>query len=363
MSENKKQKGKGKTSLLVKIITGITGVLVLSIIVCVCYVLHLLSLPQRDIDGTPPSTEKAPTTSEEDTSGFEDLPTITEPSTFEQETTTEKTIEVRTEKGVYNIILLGADKPSGYLTDCMIVVTINQNDNTIKMTSFMRDTLVNIPGKGKNRLNTAYANGGAKLLYQVFRESFGIELFGYVLVDYDSLAVVVDALGGVELYVSEAIADFLNNSNYIADEASRNLIPGETQLLNGSQVVGYCRQRRVGNGHEANDFARTQRQRDVLNTIYEKFRNQSLTQLLGLMEKLLPMVLTDMDSGEMIEIATKAINGGLGDIKQFRIPISGTYRDAVYKPTEDSNGMRILDIDFEPNVEALHEFIFGASGE
>ena len=64
-----------------------------------------------------------------------------------------------------------------------------------------------------------------------------------MLVDYDSLADVVDALGGVEIYVSEKIANYLNETNYIKGEENRTLIPGATQMLNGAQVVGYCRQR------------------------------------------------------------------------------------------------------------------------
>lgn len=360
MEKDNKDKSKSKKSILSRIIIGLAALIALSIIVFVCYVLHLLSLPDKDLHGTAPSFNPLETsTEEEDTSGFENMPTITAPSTSEGDTIDETTVPHKDVEGVYNIILLGADKKSGYLTDSMIVVTINQNDNSIKMTSFMRDTWMNIPGKSPNRLNTVYQKGGKNLLFQVFRESFGIELHGYVLVDYSSLADVVDALGGVDIYVSAKIAEFLNNSNYIEGEENRTLIPGATQTLNGAQVVGYCRQRMIGNGVESNDFARTQRQRAVLNAIYEKFRNKSLVELLGVMEKVLPLVLTDMSSGEMVDIATKAITAGLGDIEQMRIPIAGTYADVVYKENEDDLGKRVMQIDFEANAIALHEFLFG----
>ncbi len=360
MEKDKNNTSKSKKSILAKIIIGLAGLIALAIIVFVCYVLHLLSLPTRDIEGTAPSFDPAVTsTAEEDTSDFDKLPTITPSSSGEGETPTETTVAHRDEEGVYNIILLGADKYSGYLTDSMIVVTINQNDNSIKMTSFMRDTWVNIPGKSPNRLNTVYQKGGRDLLFQVYRDCFGIELHGYVLVDYSSLADVVDALGGVDIYVSEKIAEYLNTTNYIEGEENRTLIPGATQTLNGAQVVGYCRQRKIGNGVESNDFARTQRQRAVLNAIYEKFRNKSLVELLGVMEKVLPLVLTDMSSGEMIDIATKAITAGLGDIEQMRIPVAGTYADVVYKENENDLGKRVMQIDFEANAIALHDFLFG----
>jgi len=361
MEKDNKDKSRTKKGILAKIIIGLSALIALAIIVFVCYVLHLLSLPDKDLEGTAPSFNPIETTTEdEDRSGFENLETITPSSTVEGEIPTEITVPHRDEEGVYNIILLGADRVSGYLTDSMIVVTINQNDNSIKMTSFMRDMFVNIPGKSPNRLNTVYQKGGRDLLFQVYRDCFGIELDGYVLVDYDSLADVVDALGGVDIFVSEKIAEFLNTSNYIADEKYRTLIPGATQTLNGAQVVGYCRQRKIGNGVEANDFARTQRQRAVLNSIYEKFRDKSLVELLGVMEKILPLVLTDMSSGEMIDIATKAITAGLGDIEQMRIPINGTYADVVYKENEDDKGKRVIQVDFEANAIALHEFLFGA---
>lgn len=363
-SEKKKNNtSKSKKNILVKIIIGLAAMIALAMLVFVCYVLHLLSLPTIDKDGTAPYIDPEVTTTEEETSEIEDLPVIMPTTLADGETIEETTVAYRDEDGVYNIILLGVDKnDGGFRTDSMIVVTINQNDNSIKMTSFMRDILVNIPGKSPDRLNTVYAKGGSNLLFQIFKENFGIELYGYVLVDYASFEAVVDALGGVEIYVSEKIANYLNENNYIEKEEYRTLIPGATQLLNGAQVVGYCRQRAIGNGVESNDFARTQRQRAVLNAIYEKFRSKSLVELLGVMEKVLPLVVTDMSPTKMVDIATKAITAGLGDIEQMRIPVNGTYEGVYYQENENSNKKSVLQIDFEANAAALHEFIFGKDG-
>lgn len=359
--KDKDSKRKKKKHILAKIIGGITVLIVIAVIVIVCYVIHLLTLPKIDIDGTPPTYDIVNTTSESEEETPEDpnLPTITLPSTSEGEDPTKETAELKNVDGVYNIILLGADKPSGYLTDAMIVATINQNDKSIKLTSFMRDILVEIPDRYADRLNTVYASGGKNLLYQVFRESFGIELYGYVLVDYDSLAKVVDALGGVELYVSAPVAEFLNTSNYIENPEYRNLIPGAKQMLNGGQVVGYCRQRYVGNGHESNDFARTQRQREVLITIYNKFRTRNLKELTDILTEILPMVTTDMTYDKMLSIATKTISAGLGDIEQMRIPVAGTYAPYNYIKPGKKSVKQVIQIDFDANVKKLHEFIFG----
>ncbi len=360
---------KKKLSLPAKIVCGLLGVIALMIIVIVCYIIHLVNLPKIIPDNPTITTTngidittEAPTTDEEETEDLSNLPTVTAPTISEGETTIKETAVFRTEKNVYNIILLGVD-PVTKLTDSMIVATINQNKNTIKLTSFMRDILVDIPGHHPNRLNTVYNKGGMTLLKQVFRESFGIELYGFVKVDYNILVDVVDELGGIELYVRAAVAEFLNTSNYIADEASRNLIPDAMQKLNGYQVVGYCRQRKVGNGYEANDFARTQRQREVLTAIYNKFRNSSITDILGLMERVLPLVQTDLDRLDMISMATKALGGVRNDIEQSRIPINGSYTDLSYLAPGAEKAMRVIGIDFEANVEAIHEFMYGPADE
>ena len=265
--------------------------------------------------------------------------------------------EGRSIKGIYNLLLLGLDKDSGNLSDAIIVVTIDTKNKSLKLTSFMRDMLVQIPGYSNNKLNTAYGKGGAKLIYDVFATNFDLKLDGYVAVNFSSLAKVIDTLGGVSVYMTEKEAHYLNTTNYIADEASRNLeeFTG-THWLNGSQAVGYARVRHVEKGSEADDFARTTRQRQILNSIYEQFRNQSLPDLLNTMETVLPLVTTDLTLMEMTKIATDAVGAGIlsADIEQFRIPIANSYTDSWY------NKMLVIDVDFKLNNREIHEFIFGS---
>ncbi|MBO5278586.1 MAG: LCP family protein, partial [Lachnospiraceae bacterium] len=208
--------------------------------------------------------------------------------------------EGRSETGVYNILLLGLDKDSGNLSDSMIVVTIDTNTKALKLTSFMRDMLVTIPGYSNNKLNTVYRTGGIDLLKEVFAKHFDLCIDGYVAVNFSSLTKVIDKLGGVSVYLTEAEAEFLNTSNYIADPQYRNLqVYTGTHWLNGAQATGYARIRFVDKGSEADDYARTSRQRQILNAIYDQFKNQSLTELLSLMESVLPLVTTDFTVMEM----------------------------------------------------------------
>lgn len=268
--------------------------------------------------------------------------------------------EGRSEPGVYNILLLGLDKDSGNLSDSMIVVTIDTKDKELKLTSFMRDILVAIPGYSNNKLNTVYRTGGMELLKEVFAQSFDLCIDGYVAVNFSSLAQVIDKLGGVSVYMTEAEAEYLNTSNYIADPQYRNLeVYTGTHWLNGSQATGYARVRFISKGNEADDYARTSRQRQILTAVYDQFKNKNLTELLSLMETVLPLVTTDMSAAEMTDIATKAVTAGVlsADMQQFRIPVNQSFQDSWY------NGMLVLDIDFEKNREEAHQFIFGSKTE
>lgn len=264
----------------------------------------------------------------------------------------------RSEAGVYNILLLGLDKDSGNLSDSMIVVTIDTNKKALKLTSFMRDILVTIPGYSNNKLNTVYRTGGIDLMKEVFAKNFNLCIDGYVAVNFSSLTQVIDKLGGVSVYMTEAEAEFLNTSNYIADPQYRNLdVYTGTHWLNGSQATGYARVRFVNKGNESDDYARTSRQRQILTAIYDQFKSQSLTELLSLMETVLPLVTTDMSVTEMTDIATKAVASGVlsAEMQQFRIPVNQSYQDSWY------NGMLVLDINFEKNIEESHNFIFGSA--
>lgn len=330
-----------------------SAVIIVLLLGVIAYAYRLMSLVNYD-DGSnfvPPSSEFFDTV--EDPENYTDLPT----AEIEEN---EHTGEGRAENGIYNILLLGLDKDSGNLSDSIILVTIDTKTPALKMTSFMRDMLVEVPGHSNNKLNTPYSTGGIKLLKEVFAKNFDICVDGYAAVNFSTLVDVIDKLGGVSVYMTEAECRFLNTSNYIANPAYRNLeVYTGNHWLNGGQATGYARVRFVSKGNEADDFARTSRQRQILNAIYEQFRNQSLPELLSLMEKLLPSVDSDLDIMEMTTIATKGVTSGVlsCDLEQLRIPLDNSFQNSWYKE------MLVLDVDFKTNVKELHRFIFGDGEE
>ena len=348
---NKKVHGKKKKSTLFKFLIAVGIVAVIILGVAIAYIVHLYNLMNYD-DGTEPSSsipqEQVSYEEVENPEDIAHLPIVTIQTSEHDAVVKEK--EGRRVEGVYNILLLGLDKAQGNLSDTIMIATLDTRDNSIKLTSIMRDILVQIPGYAPNKLNVPYKLGGISLLYQVLENYFEIKFDGYVAINYYALEDAVNALGGVSLYISDVEADFLNTSNYISDEASRNLVGGKTQKVNGSQFVGYCRQRSTTVDA---DFGRTKRQRYALNALYEKFRGSNVSQARNLIETVLPYVTTDLKLTDMVALATNAISSGLGDIKQLRIPKNDAYVDAQYK------NMLVLDVDFEKSKVSLHEFIFG----
>ena len=231
---------------------------------------------------------------------------------------------------VKNILLLGVEEFYGASnTDSIIIASLNTNEKTLKLTSLMRDLYVEIPGHDNNKLNAVYSNGGISLLYETIEKNFGIKMDGYILVNFESFENIVNNLNGIEITLTKNEANYLNTKNYISDPKNRNVVEG-TQIMNGNQVLGYCRVRYVSTGTENNDFGRTQRHRIVLNSIFNKVKKLNIFQLTSFMNNVLS------DSNITTDISQKDFNNYLeqlldilGEIKiyEYRVPSDGTYED------------------------------------
>ena len=265
--------------------------------------------------------------------------------------------EGRQEKGVYNILLLGEEAigsgSSRGRTDVIVIATMNTNDNTVKLTSLMRDMLVQIPGFLENKINTSYEKGGLDLLYETIALNLDVKLDGCVMVNFESFEKIIDELGGIKITLTTSEANYLNTTNYISNPSNRNVIAG-TQLMNGNQVLGYSRVRKRANINGTNnDYGRTERHRIILNAIFDKYKTTSKTELASLMFKFLPMITTDIDSKAFELFLNSFIQMGTTEIEQLRIPADGTFKDNV-----KVRGMSVLIPDLEENIDILHSFIF-----
>ena len=242
----------------------------------------------------------------------------------------------------YNVLLIGCDKSDGtsQRSDSMILVTVDKVHQKIKMTSFMRDLWVSIPGYYDTRLNAAYSYGGAELLLRTIYENFGVPVNDYVMVDFEMFEKLIDGLGGVNVDITEDEADYINETSHAKVHSGEN-------ILNGDYALIYCRIRYLDS-----DFNRTQRQRKVMNSIFKKAVSQNPITTLSVMSDILPLITTDISPAKMTVKALGAINFLKYGNDQFRIPTDDGYSNEIIE------GQDVLVPDLEENKTALHQFLY-----
>ncbi|MDM0773816.1 LCP family protein [Clostridium perfringens] len=178
--------------------------------------------------------------------------------------TVDEDIKFKEVPGITNILLLSSDARPGEdvsRSDSIMILTIDNINKKLKVTSLMRDMLVKIDGHGEEKLNHAFAYGGPTKTIETIQNNFGIKLNNYVIVDFSAFVKVIDAINGIEVTVKDYELDELNK--YILDGggSEEDLLPSPgTYNLNGYQALSYARIRKVGNG----EYERTERQRAVL---------------------------------------------------------------------------------------------------
>lgn len=266
--------------------------------------------------------------------------------------------EGRHEDGVYNILLLGEESIGmggrGH-TDVIVIATMNTKTKTVKLTSLMRDTYVQIPGYNDNKLNSAYAKGGLDLLYETISLNFNIKLDGCVKVGFDNFEKIIDRIGGVDITLKKVEADYLNSTNYISNKQYRNVKEGLNHFV-GNQALGYARIRKISTiTGKNNDYGRTDRHRIILNEIFEKCKSKSKTELATMMVDFLPMITTDIGKQNFQALLNSFMDMGLNTkkIEQLRIPVDGAFTDNI-----KVRGMSVVIPDLQKNINALHSFIF-----
>ena len=284
-------------------------------------------------------------------------------------------IHVNSDDDIINILVIGNDyrKEKNYsasgLTDTMIIATMDLKHGTLKTTSLMRDCYVEIPGHGYNKLNAANSFGGIELLYKTIATNFNIELDGYVEVGFSAFTEAVDAVGGVEVELTESEAQYLNTTNYIRKKKYRNVKVGK-QTLNGAQALGYCRIRKKGTTVSGlrDDYGRTWRQRTVINAVFDKVKSLPMTEWLNIANKLLKHVTTDLTNDKIISYVTDVVTMGTTKIYQLQIPINGYYRGSQSGEFSVGSCLVMTDgtnstLSTTANAEALKQFVFDYDGK
>ena len=265
--------------------------------------------------------------------------------------------------GMTHILLVGIDARPGQKTgrsDTMMLLTIDAENKSLKLTSFMRDLYVEIPGYKNNRLNSAYVFGGPELLIKTLKKNFGVEVNYYAAVNFSVLADLIDQIGGLEVKIeSKTQMKYINlvikEDNAVLKKAypkkgiktNDNLLTKTgTQVLNGRQTQAYARYRKG-----SSDFQRTERQREVILKAIEKVRGMSMLDIGKLAMANLGQVTTNLTVADILRLAPAAFQLKDTKVKQLRIPVDKGYSSKTI------SGMAVLVPNRSKNVKALTEFL------
>lgn len=329
----KRHRYKKSVRVTVSILSSLMVVVSVLLMTAGGYVMHAMNLIVGDeeidgnyVDSLPPDDE------DPDVS----IDTSFNPSDYDKSEVSKITLRGNT-KDVTNLLLLGIDartmKERGR-SDSMIIVTINKKNKTIKLSSLLRDTAVTIPGRDKNgdgqddyaKLNAAYAYGGFNLLSKTIEQNFRLKIDKYVGVNFVVFPIAVDAMGGIDIYMTAKEASKVCAPGQKLEDWERGFkkIGTESKVyhLNGYQALQYSRIR-----HIDSDFNRTGRQRKVIEQLIVKAKTMSFGTLNTILNQVLPQVATNMSGDELMGYALNAGSYANYAIDtSFHLPENGKYK-------------------------------------
>lgn len=258
-----------------------------------------------------------------------------------------------------NIALLGIDSRQddyglGNRSDCIIIASINKSTNDVKLISVYRDSYLQLNEKGKTTLDKvthAYSYGGAQNTLLALNTNLDLNIKEYLTVNFDTVVLAVDALGGVDIDITSDELKYLNSyidatSQSSGVKTSHITSPGK-QKLSGVQAVAYSRIRYTAGG----DYKRAERMRTVVQAMVTKAKSLSATQLISVANKILPHVSTNISNSEIILLAPTLAKMNFSTSIGWPYETKGITLDRWYG----------VPVTLESNVIRLHKEVFNDS--
>lgn len=254
--------------------------------------------------------------------------------------------ELHSSKNVINILFVGIDddENGNSRSDSMMLISIDKKHKKIKLTSFLRDSWVDLPMKGKKaKLNAAYAANGVQGAVDTIEYNFLIDIDHYVMVDFEMFTQIIDAIGGVEVEVTEKEAKFIRETTRFKEMQS-----GERVRLSGAEALVYCRIRKLDT-----DYMRTYRQRKVITALMAQAKETDIRTLIDAMFEVFPLIQTDLDKAELLSVG---FQGGYGllayEVQQTRAPIQEHMKESTI------NGQWVEVLELDKVRDYLYDFIY-----
>ena len=249
--------------------------------------------------------------------------------------------------GEINVLLIGSDTRGDErgLSDTIMIAHYNQHTNDIKIASIMRDTYVEIPDHGMQKINAAFAFGGPELLRQTIKHNFDLDLNYYAVVDFEGFTKIVDIIApdGIEVDIPHEMSKGIGMT----------LHPGK-QTLHGKELLGYVRFRQ----DKDSDYGRVKRQQEIVSKLKDEAVSLhslvKMPKLLGIAD---PYIDTTVNTKTILSIGKGLIAGGSKDMESLRIPVKDSYEDLHVDVGA------VLSIDIEKNKQALQTFLSSSDNE
>lgn len=274
-----------------------------------------------------------------------------EKSTFEENSI--KVNEGVQTKGYTTIALFGGDSREGNLgagthADTMMIASIDNRTKEIKIVSVYRDMLARQEDGKIKKANNGYFVGGPEGALNMLNENLDLDIRDFVTVDFAVVAEVVDILGGIDLEVAEKEVDELNECQIeVAIAYGEEVVPvsAGAQRLNGVQTVAYSRMRYNVGG----DYARTDRQRIVVQKIIDKVKSNPL-KINAMIDKIFPKISTSLEMKDILKLSTSLLRYKLGETSGYPFEKTDGRVSGI--------GSVVIQLGHVENVEELHAFLY-----
>jgi LCP family protein required for cell wall assembly len=349
-------------------IVAVVLVLVLALGLCAYGYFHSKYVKLNISDGKFSSSEVSPEGDEEDELANEELKTRQDSEELEEQEAVEATGEIWSDSSVFNILLIGTDDRTTEFSDnargdTCILLSINRDTNQLHLVSFERAIGVKIPsGEYEGQwdwLTHMFWYGGPYMMTQVIRENFKVDVTKYIRVNIRTFMKLVDAVGGVDIDMTEAECNNINHPEgtytaghikglHVENEVQQDLVAGVNHL-NGATAMLYARLRAIDD-----DWHRVERQRKVIIAAMQNLKELSVTELDSLLNEVLPLVQTNLTEADIASLIPEAGTFINMDYDTITFPLKHTYG-----LMDGMCGRRVLALDFETNSQELQSFLNG----
>lgn len=262
---------------------------------------------------------------------------------------TELSVQKVPRRGVTNIALLGIDtwEDINGRSDAVLILSLDKKNNTIKLSSILRDSYLPIEGHKKDKLTHAYAYGGAALTIRTLNQNFGLDIKDYVALNFADLEQIIDAVGGIPMEISEKERKEINRIIKMDHPNDAELTETGKVTLNGRQATAYARSRKIDT-----DEKRASRQREVIQALLTVCKNKSIFSYPKLARDILSHITSSLSPAQITSLALWAVGTDLTP-EQYSVPADeDNAKGGVY------GGMWVWRYDIDEAAKRLRTFIY-----